>query len=139
MEKNINKIKGGYLITNPATSKSYYVQDLDKQQNSQLFVKGLNIIWGMTGKLGDFLRSLCLEMETDTISKETVGTQKYCNFIALVCDIALHDNVELRIWQVYHEDFNQYVANLIWNYYLDEDYKEFKTTGKCKFNQFKNN
>jgi integrase len=45
--------------------------------------------------------------------------------IALVCDIALHNNKKLAHPQAYDKDFNKYVANLFHEYCLDGAYSQY--------------
>lgn len=117
-------------VTNTETNCGYYVQDLGKQQNPDLFIKGISIIEKMKGKRGEFLNLFLTKMGKPfhyTMSdKGSVFTnERYCSFIAFVCDIANHKN--LTNWKgVYHKDFPKFVSNICWNYYLDADFEKFK-------------
>ena len=114
--------------------KGYFVQDVNDQQNLELFLKGLNTILTMEGKRGAFLRTFAafMLMTLEDFKNGKAANQKYCQFIAFVCDLANHKN--LKDWkEVYHKDFPKFVDNLCWNYYLDEDWEMFKETGNVMF------
>ena len=114
--------------------KGYFVQDVNDQQNLELFLKGLNTILTMEGKRGAFLRTFAayMLMTLEDFKNGKAADQKYCQFIAFVCDLANHKN--LKDWKgVYHKDFPKFVDNLCWNYYLDEDWEMFKETGNVMF------
>lgn len=119
--------------------KGYFVQDINEQQNLELFLKGLNTILTMGGKRGDFLRTFTsfMYMNLEDFQNGKASDQKYCQFIAFVCDLANHKN--LKNWkEVYHKDFPKFVDNLCWNYYLDEDWELFKKTGYVMFEHYQN-
>ena len=114
--------------------KGYFVQDVNGQQNLELFLKGLNTILTMEGKRGAFLRTFAayMLMTLEDFNNGKAADPKYCQFIAFVCDLANHKN--LKDWKgVYHKDFPKFVDNLCWNYYLDEDWEMFKETGNVMF------
>ena len=114
-----------------------FVQDINEQQNSQLFIKGIEII----DKLLVPSRKSYLQALFNTIlpsDKEdaiVVGlkSKKLYRLIALVCDIALHRNKKLAHPQAYDKDFKKYVANLFYHYYLDACYDIFKKTGLLSY------
>ena len=117
--------------------KGYFVQDVNNQQNLELFLKGLNTILTMEGKRGAFLRTFAAFMlkDLEDFMNGKASHQKYCNFIAFVCDLANHKN--LKDWKgVYHKDFPKFVDNLCWNYYLDEDWETFKKDGTVWFGYY---
>lgn len=141
--KNILTTDGEMLVNTHFIScdhmpvKGYFVQDVNDQQNLELFLKGLNTILTMEGKRGAFLRTFAafMLMTLEDFNNGKAGDQKYCQFIAFVCDLANHKN--LKDWKgVYHKDFPKFVDNLCWNYYLDEDWEMFKKTGYVMFEHY---
>ncbi len=112
-----------------------YVQDVAEQQNSILFEQGIELIDSkVTPKRRSYLAKLFRvvlpteDMIIDDIihnsCKRDVG-----HIIALVCDIALHNNKKLAHPQAYHKDFNKYVANLFQEYSLDDAYSRYIQLG----------
>lgn len=139
MEIIVPKLVGSNLKTmfiSPIGSKDgWMVQDLSPIQNVDLFVLGVKLIYSLDGKRGEFLRYFLTKMARPYYTTGYFGQEKFCNFIALVCDIALHLNKELVNKELYHKDFPKYVANLCWNYFLDEDFKIYKRNpSEVKFN-----
>lgn len=133
---NCNKITH-FLSFNHMPAKGYFVQDVNNEQNLELFKKGLTIISTMEGKRGAFLRDFLafMVMTFEDFENGKAADQKYCNFIAFVCDLANHKN--LKGWNgVYHKDFPKFVDNLCWNYYLDEDWKEYGKTRSVWFRHY---
>ena len=57
------------------------------------------------------------------------GGEEMCHFIALICDIGLHNQRQLCASHLWHKDLPKYVANLFWNYYLDKSFEVYKNTG----------
>ena len=117
--------------------KGYFIQDINEEQNLELFLKGLNTILTMDGKRGAFLRTFAsfMLMNLEDFQNGKASDQKYCQFIAFVCDLANHKN--LKDWkEVYHKDFPKFVDNLCWNYYLDEDWKLFVKNGNVFFGHY---
>ena len=144
--KNILTTDGEIMVNTHFVScdhmpvKGYFVQDINEQQNLELFLKGLNTILTMGGKRGDFLRTFVAYMliNLEDFQNGRASDQKYCQFIAFVCDLANHKN--LKNWkEVYHKDFPKFVDNLCWNYYLDEDWELFKKTGYVMFDEYQIN
>lgn len=134
---NGNKITTHFISCDHFPAKGYFVQDVDEQQNLELFLKGLNTILTMEGKRGAFLRDFTsfMYMTLEDFKNGKVADQKYCQFIAFVCDLANHKN--LKDWKgVYHKDFPKFVDNLCWNYYLDEDWKEYGKTKSVWFSHY---
>jgi len=132
-----SKITTHFISCDHMPVKGYFVQDVDKQQNLELFLKGLNTILTMDGKRGAFLRTFAayMLMTLEDFKNGKAADQKYCQFIAFVCDLANHKN--LKDWKgVYHKDFPKFVDNLCWNYYLDEDWEMFKKTGDIMFEHY---
>ena len=133
----LNSIRSTCFIS--IDNKGWFVQDLNSEQNSVLFINGVAIIMNMEGKRGEFLQVFLNEMARDISSVSTNPTvftnQKYCNFIAFVCDIANQEN--LKKLPIYHKSFQKYCSNLCWNYYLDEDFKTFKKGNKPTFDYYK--
>lgn len=137
VDDNGNKIITHFISCDHMPVKGYFVQDVDKQQNFELFLKGLNTILTMDGKRGAFLRTFAsfMLMTLEDFNNGKAADQKYCQFIAFVCDLANHKN--LKGWNgVYHKDFPKFVDNLCWNYYLDEDWGMFKKTGNIMFEHY---
>ena len=80
----------------------------------------------MEGKRGAFLQRFVTMMAKYFEANDWFITARYSEFIAFVCDIALHKTPKLAHETCYHKDFRKYVANLCYNYYLDEDFEKFK-------------
>ena len=80
----------------------------------------------MDGKRGAFLQRFVNMMGRTFENHKWFARVSYSEFIAFVCDIALHKNPKLAHKTCYHKDFRKYVANLCYNYYLDEDFEQFK-------------
>lgn len=137
VDDNGNKVTTHFISCDHMPVKGYFVQDVDKQQNLELFLKGLNTILTMEGKRGAFLRTFAsfMLMNLEDFKNGKAADQKYCQFIAFVCDLANHKN--LKEWKgVYHKDFPKFVDNLCWNYYLDEDWETFKKDGTVWFGHY---
>lgn len=137
VDDNGNKVTTHFISCDHMPVKGYFVQDVDKQQNLELFLKGLNTILTMDGKRGAFLRDFAafMYMTLEDFQNGKAADQKYCQFIAFVCDLANHKN--LKDWkEVYHKDFPKFVDNLCWNYYLDKDWEMFKKTGDIMFEHY---
>ena len=137
VDDNGNKITTHFISCDHMPVKGYFVQDVNNQQNLELFLKGLNTILTMDGKRGAFLRTFAafMLMNLEDFKNGKAADQKYCNFIAFVCDLANHNN--LKDWKgVYHKDFPKFVDNLCWNYYLDEDWGMFQKTGDVMFEHY---
>lgn len=118
----------GEFISFEHNGKGWYVQNLHKQQNADVFYEGIKLIFKMDGKRGAFLqRFVTMMAKTFFGHDEWFARPIYSQFIAFVCDIALHKNPKLAHETCYHKDFKKYVANLCYNYYLDEDFELFKT------------
>lgn len=137
VDYNGNKVNTHFISCDHMPAKGYFIQDVDNQQNLELFLKGLNTILTMEGKRGAFLRTFAafMLMDLEDFGSGRAADQKYCNFIAFVCDLANHKN--LKKWKgVYHKDFPKFVDNLCWNYYLDEDWVMFQKTGYAMFGHY---
>lgn len=132
-----DKVTTHFISCDHMPVKGYFVQDVNNQQNLELFKKGLTIISTMEGKRGAFLRDFIafMLMTLEDFKNGKAADQKYCQFIAFVCDLANHKN--LKEWKgVYHKDFPKFVDNLCWDYYLDEDWKEYGKTSSVWFRHY---
>lgn len=121
-----NKVIEGEFIFFEHNSKGWYVQNLHEQQNADVFCEGIKLIFKMDGKRGAFLQRFVTMMAKTFDEGGWFGKVSYSQFIAFVCDVALHKNPKLAHETCYHKDFKKYVANLCYNYYLDEDFEQFK-------------
>ena len=133
----INQVNTHFVSCDHMPVKGYFIQDINEEQNLELFLKGLNTIVTMDGKRGAFLRTFeaLMYMNWEDFQNGKASDQKYCQFIAFVCDLANHKN--LKNWkEVYHKDFPKFVDNLCWNYYLDEDWVMFQNTGNIMFEHY---
>lgn len=136
-----NKIPTAFLAIEN-TDYGYLVQNVYKEQNIDKFIKGLGIISNMSGKRGEFLKHFITRMALpmSLINKEETlytvfGNERYCNFVAFICDLANHK--ELKHWdKVYDKVYAKFVANLCYNYYLDEDFETFKNGGEPQYNHY---
>lgn len=124
--KSNGTVVEGDFIYFAHNGKGWYVQNLDQQQNSTLFCEGIKLIFQMDGKRGAFLQRFVNMMRRTFENHKWFARVSYSEFIAFVCDIALHKNPKLAHKTCYHKDFRKYVANLCYNYYLDEDFEQFK-------------
>lgn len=106
--------------------KGWFVQNLDEQQNANLFCDGIKLIFEMDGKRGLFLQRFVTMMARTFEINECFARVNYSQFIAFVCDVALHNQPKLAHPLCYDKVFKKYVANLCYNYYLDEDFELFK-------------
>lgn len=146
MKVNINNIVNfnttTAFITLENTGCGYFIQNITNEQNIDKFVKGLGIISNMNGKRGEFLRHFISHMalpmtllNNEAITKITFGNERYCNFVAFICDLANQN--ELKNWdKVYDKVYAKFVANLCYNYYLDEDFETFKNGGEPQYNHY---
>lgn len=129
-----NEVKTYFIKCNHMPVKGYFVQDVNEEQNLELFKKGLSTILTMKGDRGFFLRIFVdfMLMTLEDFKNMKAADPKYCHFIAFVCDLANHKN--LKDWVgVYDEDFSKFVANLCYNYYLDVDWELFQEYGSVCF------
>lgn len=110
----------------------YLVKDLGDIQNANLFVKGIKLINQLNNKRADYLIEVLKYFGssfadiTNGNNIELLKSKEYCHFIALICDIALHDNKKLAMKEVYHKDFSKYIANVFFNYYIDKTFEIYK-------------
>lgn len=129
IEFTYDYLKGNICIFN---GNAIFVQDINEQQNSQLFAKGIEMIDKLVPSRKSYLQALFNTIlpseKEDTIAVLSKSKELY-RLIALVCDIALHSNKKLAHPQAYDKDFKKYVANLFYHYYLDVCYDIFKKTG----------
>ena len=58
----INQVITHFVSCDHMPVKGYFVQDINEQQNLELFLKGLNTILTMEGKRGAFLRTFVAYM-----------------------------------------------------------------------------
>ena len=127
-------VKGNICIFN---GNAIFVQDINEQQNSQLFIKGIEIIDKLlVPSRKSYLQALfntILPSEKEDAIVVGLKSKKLYRLIALVCDIALHNNKKLAHPQAYDKDFKKYVANLFYHYYLDDCYTLFKKTGLLSY------
>lgn len=126
-------VKGNICIFN---GNAIFVQDINEQQNSQLFIKGIEMIDKLVvPSRKAYLQALFSDIfpseKEDAISIGLKSKVLY-RLIAFVCDIALHSNKKLAHQGAYDKDFKKYVANLFYHYYLDDSYTLFKKTGGSK-------
>jgi hypothetical protein len=114
-------------------NSAIYVQDLDKKQNSNLFVEGLKLIDSkVSPKRKEYLVELLntvLPKEDMDVTETIIKSRPLVSIIAFVCDIALHKNKKLAHPEAYHKDFSKYVANLFYEYGLDDTYDAYHTIG----------
>ena len=145
-EENGVKITNGQLIIIPGfplvgkrfdinDKYTIYVQDIGEKQNYTLFEKGLKIIDSkVTPKRRSYLAKLFRAVlpkaggDPYDIMKKS-SKRNVCHIIALVCDIALHKNKKLAHPQAYHKDFNKYVENLFYHYFLDSCFEQYVQLG----------
>lgn len=127
-------VKGNVCIFG---GNAIFVQDINEQQNSQLFIKGLKMIDKLlVPSRKSYLQALfdaMLPSEKEDVIVVGLKSKKLYRLIALVCDIALHSNKKLAHPQAYDKDFKKYVANLFYHYYLNACYDIFKTTGALSY------
>lgn len=124
----------GNVITVTIDNNKYYylVKDLHEIQNANLFVKGVKLINQLNNKRADYLIEVLKYFGTDIdtlVSEENIkllGSIEYAHFIAIFCDIALHDNKKLAMKEVYHKDFPKYISNVFYNYYIDKTFEIYK-------------
>lgn len=105
-----------------------WVLDLGNTQNSKLFEKGLKLIFTKVNES----RAIYLLTLIDHFSKlgqDKYSTEQYCRFLALICDIALHDKPKLAHSGAYDKAFDRYVANLFYHYYIDDAFEVWKNLG----------
>ena len=129
IEFTYDYLKGNICIFN---GNAIFVQDVNEQQNSQLFIKGLKMIDNLVPSRKSYLEALfnaMLPSEKEDVIVVVSKSKELYRLIALVCDIALHSNKKLAHPQAYDKDFKKYVANLFYHYYLDDSYTLFKKTG----------
>ena len=137
VDDNGNGVNTHFISCDHMPVKGYFVQDVNDQQNLELFLEGLKTISTMEGKRGAFLRDFIafMLMTLEDFKNGKAADPKYCHFIAFVCDLANHNN--LKNWEgVYHKDFSKFVDNLCWNYYLDEDWKEYEKSRSVWFRYY---
>lgn len=110
-----------------------YVQDLDGKQNPKLFEEGLKLIDSKVSPkrkeyLVELLNTVLPKAEIDT-NEIVIKSKPLVSVIAFVCDIALHNDKLLAHPRAYHKDFPKYVANLFYQYGLDDAYDVYHTMG----------
>lgn len=131
-------VKGNICIFE---GNAIFVQDINEQQNSQLFAKGIEMIDKLVPSRKAYLQVLFNTMlPSDKEDAIVVGlkSKELYRLIAFVCDIALHYNKKLAHPQAYDKDFKKYVANLFYHYYIDDSYTLFKKTGVVSYVSIKN-
>lgn len=102
-----------------------WVQDAKKIQNSKLFEEGLNLInTKVNPSRAEYLKRLVGYFSRQ--SDDKITTEPYCHFVALICDIACHKDKKLCMPSCYDKIFNKYVANVFYNYYLDDSFTIWK-------------
>ena len=110
-------------------NSAIYVQNVCNVQNPTLFEEGIKLIDSKISPkrktyLVDLLYSVLPEADKDI--NEIVKKSSYLtSVIALVCDIALHKNRKLAHPKAYDKDFNTYIANLFYEYNLDDAFNAF--------------
>lgn len=123
-------VKGNICIFE---GNAIFVQDINEQQNSQLFIKGIEMIDKLlVPSRKSYLQALfnaMLPSEKEDAIAVGLKSKGLYRLIAFVCDIALHKNKKLAHPQAYDKDFKKYVANLFYHYYMDDTYTLFKKTG----------
>lgn len=130
-------VKGNICIFD---GNAIFVQDINEQQNSQLFIKGIEMIENLVPSRKAYLQALfntILPSEKEDAIVVASKSKELYRLIAFVCDIALHRNKKLAHPQAYDKDFKKYVANLFYHYYLDVCYDIFKKTGMVSYSNFK--
>lgn len=105
-----------------------WVLDLGNTQNSKLFLKGLELI---STKVNESRANYLLALidHFSKLGQDKYSTEQYCSFIALICDIALHDKPKLAHNGAYDKAFNRYIANLFYHYYIDDAFEVWKNLG----------
>lgn len=110
-------------------NSAIYVQNVCNVQNPTLFEEGIKLIDSKISPkrktyLVDLLYSVLPEADKDI--NEIVKKSSYLtSVIALVCDIALHKNRKLAHPKAYDKDFDTYIANLFYEYNLDDAFNVF--------------
>ena len=105
-----------------------WVLDLGNIQNSKLFEKGLKLIFTkVTKRRAEYL--LTLIDHFSKMGQDKYSTEQYCRFLALICDIALHNKPKLAHKSAYNKAFDRYVANLFYQYYIDDAFEVWKNLG----------
>jgi hypothetical protein len=118
--------KGAYF--NFENGGKIWVYDTGNIQNPKLFEKGLKLIFTKVNESrANYL--LALIDHFSKLGKDKYNTEPYCHFLALICDIALHDKPKLAHNGAYDKAFNRYVANLFYHYYIDNAFEVWKSLG----------
>jgi hypothetical protein len=118
--------RGAYF--NFENSGKIWVYDAGNIQNPKLFEKGLKLIFTKVNESrANYL--LALIDHFSKLGEDKYCTEQYCHFLALICDIALHDKPKLAHSGAYDKAFNRYVANLFYHYYIDDAFEVWKSLG----------
>lgn len=128
-----DSLKGNICIFE---GKAIFVQDINEQQNSNLFARGIEIIENLVPSRKSYLQALFNSILPSSNEEPIAVVSKSKDLyilIALVCDIALHKNKKLAHQAAYDKDFKKYVANLFFHYYIDDCYDIFKETGEVSY------
>lgn len=121
------EIKNGAFF-NFENGGKIWVLDLGNTQNSKLFEKGLKLIFTKVNESrAKYLTTLIDHFSN--MGEDKYSTEQYCHFIALICDIALHNSPKLAHSGAYDKVFNRYVANLFYHYYIDDAFEVWKSLG----------
>jgi len=135
MIKNVNVFVGNNAMVEGEViecGKGYvYVQNIGNIQNPEAFKKGLRNVQWLSGKRREYLEQLIDYCSFSNLKDAVLmgGGEEMCHFIALICDIGLHNQRQLCASHLWHKDLPKYVANLFWNYYLDKSFEVYKNTG----------
>ncbi len=135
MIKNVNLLIGDNVMVEGEVIECgkgcVYVQNILNIQNPKAFKKGLKNIQRLSGKRREYLEQLIDYFSFSNLKDAILmgAGEEICHFIALICDIGLHNQRQLCASNLWHKDLPKYVANLFWNYFLDIPFEIYKNTG----------
>lgn len=90
----------------------------DKIQNIKNFMKGVELVdkYASSGR-----RNKCFQILKKMSKTPKKGGEDYSRLVAAFCDMGLWENDKnLCIPHLYNKDFDTYLKNLMWNYYMDK-------------------
>ena len=96
-------------------SDCIFVQDMTPIQNAEAFLKGIENVdkYGSCG-----LRDKCWKILTELQESSVKGGMYVSRMIAFFCDLGLWQNKKLCQKHLWNKNFQQYLINNMWNYYL---------------------